>query len=673
MDLRGDSWDDTESHRVDGDLTNALEKEKAMKITIWAGAMLAIMLCTALTRADSAGRITGRVIDAYTSQPVAVATVVVEGTTLSAQTDADGRYTIANVPTGEYTVRVERTSLLVAAPQRVTVIAGKTVVVEFRMMRAPVVDDAEEAAKDSRDQSRLNGQKLFTGREERARGVMARSFLYAAPPCKKRPVLGWWSGGFESYDNINENDWLSTLDKPLSTFSVDVDAASYGNIRRFITGGQLPPIDAVRIEELINYFDYDYDEPRGKHPFSITTEVAECPWNPLNQLVHIGLQGKRVDVDELPPSNLVFLLDVSGSMNAPNKLPLLKSSVRLLVDQLRSEDRVAIVVYAGAAGLVLPSTRGDRKGEILCAIDRLQAGGSTAGGAGIKLAYRIAEENFLDDGNNRIILATDGDFNVGMSSDGDMVRLIEEKRKSGVFLTVLGFGEGNLKDSKMEKIANHGNGHYAYIDNIIEAKKVLISEMGATLLTIAKDVKLQIEFNPARVASYRLVGYENRILQDRDFDDDTKDAGEIGAGHSVTALYEIELTGRDDDRSTRRLKYSDRRVRDDSRHSSELMTVSFRYKRPAESKSLLLSEIVKYRSTRFANASENFRFAAAVAEFGMILRDSPHKGDATMADVIATARSARGEDPHGYRTEFVSLAEMVEILMTPVLGARGSD
>jgi Ca-activated chloride channel family protein len=630
--------------------------------------MLAIILFGVLANADgtgtSTGTIRGRVLDAHTQQPVAGATVVVEGMKLSARTGTDGVYTIADVPAGEYTLRVEKTSVLVAAPQRVTVSAGQTVTADFKMMRVNNRPDAAEdrAAVDalkSTDAEGLSSRRLVPPGTPSKRGVMC-----------ERPATIWRYPGFESYDNINENDWLSTLDKPLSTFSVDVDAASYGNMRRFITNGQLPPTDAVRIEELINYFDYSYAEPRGRHPFSITTEVAECPWNSENKLVHIGLQGARVAVEDLPPSNLVFLLDVSGSMSPPNKLPLLKSSFRLLVDHLRPEDRVAIVVYAGAAGLVLPSTRGSEKEQILCAIDRLNAGGSTAGGAGIQLAYKIARDNFLEDGNNRIILATDGDFNVGMSSDGDMVRLIEKERRSGVFLTVLGFGEGNLKDSKMEKIANKGNGHYAYIDNIIEAKKVLINGMGATLLTIAKDVKLQVEFNPARVASYRLVGYENRMLQDRDFDDDTKDAGEIGAGHSVTALYEITLTDREDDRSGQPLKYSDVRVRDGARRSSELLTVSFRYKRPTESESLLLSEVVKDRRTRFAKASENFRFSAAVAQFGMILRDSPNKGDATMADVVRTARAARGEDSHGYRAEFVSLAEMAEMLTTPAVGAR---
>jgi Ca-activated chloride channel family protein len=637
-----------------------------MKITVWAGTLLAIIMFAALSSADGTGSIKGRVVDAQTQKPVAGATVVVEGTQLGARTGLDGAYTILHVPAGAYTVRVEKTGV-VLAQQQVTVIAGQTVTANFGMTRF------QEGPAKAADQARPDG--LTSSREVEAGRGLPTEYRGSSPAtqpmvfCERSP-MSWRSPGFEDYDAIDENDWLSTLDKPLSTFSVDVDAASYGNVRRFIVEGQLPPVDAVRIEELINYFDYDYPDPRGQHPFSITTEVAECPWNSDNKLVHIGLQGARVDVEQLPPNNLVFLIDVSGSMTPPNKLPLLKSSFRMLVDNLRPEDRVAIVVYAGAAGLVLPSTRGSEKEEILCAIDRLQAGGSTAGGAGIQLAYKVAQDHFLEDGNNRIILATDGDFNVGTASDGDMVRLIEDKRRSGVFLTVLGFGEGNLKDSKMEKIANHGNGHYAYIDNIMEAKKVLINEMGATLLTIAKDVKLQVEFNPARVSSYRLLGYENRLLQDRDFDDDTKDAGEIGAGHSVTALYEITLADREDNGSGKPLKYSDVTVKDGARRSSELLTVSFRYKAPAESDSRLLSQVVKDRNTRFAKASDDFRFSAAVAEFGMILRDSPQKGEATMAHVINTARAARGEDPHGYRAEFVSLAEMTEVLVTPGVSER---
>jgi Ca-activated chloride channel family protein len=636
-----------------------------MKITIWTSIMLAIMLGAVFSSAKGTGRISGHVYDPSTQAPVADATVVVVGTQLTTHTGTDGAYSISNVPAGIYVVRAEKTGMP-SLLQRVSVADGQTVTLDFGLAKVQDLPAELESAprKDEVKSSEAGrNSQIFSqqipGSVRVGKGMMCET-----------PATTWRSPGFESYDNITENSWLSTLDRPLSTFSVDVDAASYGNVRRFITSGQLPPVDAVRIEELINYFDYDYPDPRGKHPFSITTEVAECPWNSHNKLVHIGLQGERIAVEDLPPSNLVFLIDVSGSMNQPNKLPLLKSSFHMLVDQLRPQDRVAIVVYAGAAGLVLPSTCGSDRETILCAIDRLEAGGSTAGGAGIQLAYHVAQQNFLEDGNNRVILATDGDFNVGASSDGDMERLIEEKRKSGVFLTVLGFGEGNLKDSKMEKIADKGNGHYAYIDNIVEAKKVLVNEMGATLLTIAKDVKLQVEFNPARVASYRLLGYENRLLQDRDFDDDTKDAGEIGAGHSVTALYEITLVDRNDDRGERPLKYSDRTVRRDNRYGDELLTVSFRYKEPTVSESKLLAVAIRDRGTRFASASDNFRFSAAVAEFGMILRNSPEKGSATMEQVIATARSARGEDPHGYRAEFVSLAETAQALMTPVYGAR---
>jgi len=630
-----------------------------MKHITWVITTFAVLLLAGLASASKTGSITGRVLDANTHAPVAGATVLVQGTHFTTRTGTDGTYTILNVPPGVYVVRVDKPGVL-SLLQRVTVTAGQTVTVDF---------NASKLLEKKKDESpREDTQAL--GRDGRGApvppGVRSTANLHSLQVPQSlecEAPYGWYQPGNESYDAVAENTWASPTNRPLSTFSVDVDAASYSNVRRFITGGQLPPVDAVRVEELINYFDYDYPNPRGRDPFSITTEVADCPWNPGSKLVHIGLQGRRIAVEKLPASNLVFLIDVSGSMNSPDKLPLLKSSFRMFVDQLRRQDRVAIVVYAGNAGLVLESTPGSDKEEILCAIDRLEAGGSTAGGEGIKLAYRIAQQNFLEGGNNRIILATDGDFNVGMSSDEDMVRLIEDKRRSGVFLTVLGFGQGNLKDSKMEKIADKGNGHYAYIDNIAEARKVLVNEMGATVLTIAKDVKLQVEFNPARVASYRLVGYENRVLQDRDFDDDSKDAGEIGAGHSVTALYEITLTGRN---GPRPLKYADKPVHEDARHSTDLLTVSFRYKEPTASESRLLSHVVADRNTRCAEASDAFRFSAAVAEFGMILRDSSQKGDATMRQVIALAKSARGEDEHGYRAEFISLAETAEALLTTV-------
>ncbi len=463
----------------------------------------------------------------------------------------------------------------------------------------------------------------------------------------------------EAYDHIVENVFLGVATNPLSTFSIDVDRASYSNVRRFINQGHRPPKDAVRIEELINYFTYDYPDPNGDHPFSITTEVTDAPWNPIHKLVRIGIQGERVDTRDLPPSNLVFLLDVSGSMQSPDKLPLLKASFRMLVNELRPQDRVAIVVYAGAAGLVLPSTPGDEKGKILDAIEALEAGGSTAGGAGIVLAYKVAHENHIDGGNNRVILATDGDFNVGASSDAEMVRLIEQKRQQGTFLTVLGFGTGNLKDAKMEKLADHGNGNFAYIDNLMEARKVLVTEIGGTLLTIAKDVKIQVEFNPTRVQAYRLIGYENRLLANEDFNDDRKDAGELGAGHSVTALYEVipvGVTSRFEIGGVDPLRYQSPGTRTPTSGSQELLFVRLRYKQPDGNESRLIEQPVR---DVLAEPSSDLRFAAAVAGFGMILRESEYCGDWTLSEVVRLARGAIGEDAQGYRAEFVRLVEAV--------------
>ena len=461
----------------------------------------------------------------------------------------------------------------------------------------------------------------------------------------------------EQYDKIAEPGFKTALDNPLSTFSIDVDTASYANMRRFVNDGTLPPPDAVRIEEMINYFSYDYPQPQGEDPFSVSMELAACPWNTDHQLALIGLQGQKVELGELPPNNLVFLLDVSGSMGSPNKLPLLKSAMQLLADQLRPEDKVSIVVYAGAAGLVLEPT--NDKADILEAIEQLNAGGSTAGGAGIKLAYEVAKDNFIEQGNNRVILATDGDFNVGVSSDGALVRLIEKKRETGIFLTVLGFGTGNLKDSKMEKLADKGNGNYAYIDDILEAKKVLVSEMGGTLLTIAKDVKIQVEFNPAQVKAYRLVGYENRMLANEDFDNDKKDAGELGAGHTVTALYEIiPATSAEPVYSAGTLVYQKSEVIP----SDDLMTVKLRYKQPDGETSKLITQSVKAGDIQAGAISANLRFASSVAEFGLLLRDSEFKGSASYEEVVQCAKAAKGKDEEGYRAEFIRLVEKAELL-----------
>ncbi len=466
----------------------------------------------------------------------------------------------------------------------------------------------------------------------------------------------------ENYSTIRENGFKDVKANPLSTFSIDVDRAAYSNVRRYINQGNLPPVDAVKVEEMINYFDYDYPAPDGEHPFSVSTEVSTCPWNPKHYLMHIGLQGKHIDKTNLPASNLVFLLDVSGSMESPDKLPLVKRAFSMLVNELRPEDRVAIVVYAGAAGKVLDSTPGNKKKTILDALERLNAGGSTAGGEGLKLAYKIAGENFIKGGNNRIILATDGDFNVGVSSTSEMERLVEKERENGVFMTVLGFGSGNIKDDKMETIADKGNGNYAYIDNIQEARKVFITEFGGTLFSIAKDVKFQLEFNPKQVRSYRLVGYENRLLNDEDFNDDKKDAGEMGAGHTVTALYEIvPATSADNDRKplVDPLKYQTSKTVS-GQVGEELLTVKLRYKAPEGGKSKLLE--IPVATNLQENTSDNFRFSAAVAEFGMLLRRSEFAGNASTESVLKLARDAKGEDEEGYRSEFIQLVKMVNDL-----------
>ena len=469
----------------------------------------------------------------------------------------------------------------------------------------------------------------------------------------------------EGYDNINENIFLKVKDNPLSTFSIDVDAASYSNVRRFLNQGQLPPAGAVRIEEMVNYFHYEYPQPTGNDPFSINTEISDAPWNKDHKLVLIGLQGKKIPTDNLPASNLVFLIDVSGSMSGPLRLPLVKSSLKMLVDQLRQQDKVTIVVYAGAAGLVLAPTNGSDKTKIKEAIDNLEAGGSTAGGAGIKLAYKTAKENFIKNGNNRVILCTDGDFNVGVSSNDELVTMVEQERKSGVFLTVLGYGMGNYQDSKMQQLADKGNGNHAYIDGISEAKKVLVNEFGGTLFTIAKDVKLQVEFNPAKVQGYRLIGYENRMLAKEDFNDDKKDAGEMGSGHTVTALYEIIPVGVNSDflKGVDSLKYQKNIVPlSKSSYTDEMMTVKFRYKTPDGEVSKLIEHPVLDKQITIVKTSDNFRFASSVAEFGMLLRNSAFKSSSSFDNVLIMARKAKGNDEEGYRSEFVRLVESAQML-----------
>ena len=606
--------------------------------------------------ASATGRVEGQVNDGD-GRPLANAQVIALGTAFNALTDPQGHYDFPALPAGRITLRA---SLIAYQPieHTVTVRAGGTIKQDFTLI-GTVRERREAAAKvKSADRALALDEALVVGATAQA---IPSSPL--APPVSYAEPWRWprEPGNTEAYARIEENRFLAALTNPLSTFSIDVDAASYSNVRRFLSTGQLPPADAVRLEELVNYFPYRYAEPEGSDPFSLTTEIGACPWATDHRLIRIGLQGRHVPTDRLPPSNLVFLIDVSGSMMSPDKLPLVKQAFRALVGELRAQDRVALVVYAGAAGLVLPPTSGDEKRTILEALDRLEAGGSTAGGAGLRLAYDVAREHFLPEGNNRVILATDGDFNVGVSSDAEMIRLVEARRSEGTFLTVLGFGTGNLKDTKMEQMADKGNGHYAYIDTFREAQKVFVQEFGGTLFTIAKDVKIQVEFNPAKVQAYRLLGYENRLMAKEDFADDRKDAGELGAGHTVTALYEVVPSGArpvalvDDS-----LVYQHTSLRPSATASSDLMTVRLRYKEPTGSTSKLLRSRIEDRAS--GRSSDDMRFATSVAAFAMLLRDSEHKGSVTFDQVIEMARGARGADPEGYRGEFIGMVQTAKTL-----------
>ena len=496
------------------------------------------------------------------------------------------------------------------------------------------------------------------------------------PPIPSPPPV-FANGAFntESYDSITDNPFLGAQQNPLSTFSTDVDTASYANMRRFLNQNQLPPIDAVRIEELINYFTYDYDPPLDKEvPFATHVEVANSPWESDHRLVRIGIKGYEVPWDKRPPSNLVFLIDVSGSMSPINKLPLVKQSLELLTNRLGEKDRVAIVTYAGSSQVALPSTTANNSETIMHAITGLRAGGSTHASSGIEDAYKIAQKHYVEDGNNRVILCTDGDFNVGVTNRGDLVRIIEEKAQSGIYLSIFGFGMNNYKDATLEELSNKGNGNYGYIDALGEARKVFVEQISGTLFTIAKDVKIQVEFNPAQVYAYRLIGYENRKMAAEDFNDDTKDAGEIGAGHTVTALYEVvpaaiemDLPGVDP------LKYQKSTEPIRGSVSRELLTVKLRYKQPDADKSELIEVPVIDKNEKFEDASEDFRFAAAVASFGMILRNSPYKSESTLTLVQEIAELAQGYNIGGYRSEFLLLVDKVEILKRADENRRSED
>ena len=588
--------------------------------------------------------VSGTVYDAQGKSPLIGVTVMVKGTQKGTVTDINGRYRIkaekGNTLTFSYIgyliqeIKVKKLQLDVYLKQDEATL-DEVVVVAFGTQKKNAVAGSV---------MRVADQSYYLS-----------SVIFPYP----REV------NTEEYEAFKENRFLSAIQHPLSTFSLDVDGASYSNIRRMINQGQMPSKDVVRVEEIVNYFNYDYPQPSDGYPVRIVTETAVCPWNKKHNMVRIGVKAKEIPSETLPVSNFVFLLDVSGSMFSANKLPLVKASMKLLVNNLRPKDRVAIVTYAGAAGEVLPSTSASDKQKIMEALDNLQAGGSTAGGAGIQLAYKIAEKNLVKGGNNRVILCTDGDFNVGVSSPTELESLIESKRKSGVFLTVLGYGMGNYKDNKLQTLAQKGNGNHAYIDNLQEANKVLVNEFGGTMYAVAKDVKLQVEFNPNFVNAYRLIGYESRLLNDEDFNDDTKDAGELGAGHTVTALYEIVPVGVNVPvGSVDKLKYQ--QTKNDVSlpkfaDSKELLTVKLRYKEPDKDVSRKL-EVPVLANRMNLNASQDFNFAMAAAMFGQLLRDSDFTGNAKYSDVINLARKGLGNDPNGYRHEFIRLVEAVEQL-----------
>ncbi len=619
--------------------------------------VLCLFMCTTGLYAQTS--LSGKVTDFDTGEPIIFGNVGLykNGNLVTgAETDFDGFYSISSIDPGIYEVEVTYVGYQAYKIAEVLVKQGRDNKLDIRLaaggvnldevvvtsykvplieqdnmtsgstiIRRDITSTSTGRYRSRKSRGKGKKRKKSGGDQSTVRGSRSTSTNYY--------IDGIRVGG--SHEPIKENPIFNSKDQSFSTLSIDVDRAAYSQIRAYLQRQQLPPVDLIRTEEMINYFDYDYPQPTDGHPFSITTELGECPWEPEHHLLHIGIQGEQQQLEVLPANNLVFLIDVSGSMRSVNKLPLVKKAIGILTENLRPQDRVSMVVYAGAAGLVLPTTSGKDKTQILEALEKLNSGGSTAGGAGIKLAYQIAEEQFLEGGNNRVILATDGDFNVGISDLGSLEKLIEKKREKGVFLTALGFGMGNYKDNTLETLADKGNGNYAYIDNLMEARKIFETEFTGTLYTIAKDVKLQLEFDSNRVKSYRLIGYENRLLEKEDFNDDQKDAGELGAGHTVTALYELELKTGD----------------------APIAEFQLRYKKPTGKQSHLLSHQLPAMAKSLENCSENFHFAATVAGFAALLRNSPNKGNLTFDKILSMAKNARGDDPYGYRQEFIGLVQ----------------
>lgn len=598
-----------------------------MKTTFIYYSVILFLFFTGLNLPSLSAQIHGVVRDKSDGEPLAGVTVHIKHTNLGTYTNLEGKYSLKANP-------------------------GDTLVFTFIGYKRSecIVKSTELNVSIQVDATILNEVVVCGNYTQEKRTFTAACCMVSVPPQDR-----------EEYKNFRPNTFQTALSEPLSTFSIDVDAASYANMRRFINNGHLPDPDAIRSEELINYFNYNYPAPPHEHPVNIVTEISTCPWNSAHRLIHIGLKAQNINPKDLPASNLVFLIDVSGSMDMPNKLPLLQASLKLLTSQLRAMDRVAIVTYAGNASIALPSTSGSLKTDIIQAIEQLQAAGSTAGAAGIRKAYEIARQNFIKAGNNRVILATDGDFNVGISSEKELEALIGQERESGIFLTVLGYGMGNYKDNKLQALAQQGNGNHAYIDNLSEARKVLVEEFGSSMYTIAKDVKLQIEFNPSKVEAYRLIGYESRLLAAEDFNDDTKDAGELGIGHTVTALYEIIPAGTPNPYIDA-LKYQKNTQHTQLNQSPELMTIKLRYKTPEKSRSQKIEVAVNDKLVPLSKTSDNFRFSAAVAGFGMLLTNSAYSNHYTYEQIATLAQEALGEDHEGYRREFVRLVEAAHLL-----------
>lgn len=642
---------------------------------IWMLLMLCSSTIIAQNKNIAKGSLSIKVIDAISKKPIefVIVTITTNNLKRSNYTNKEGVAKFDSLLANNYSVNTSCTGYQKKYTDLIKVYAGKLVYTKIELdnkslnsvvivtNKAPLIDSDDPTQGSMRNLNAVAGYsrgiESRNGNSVNIRGSRSESTAYYIDGIR---VSNTNETNNEQYQKVEENSFKITEKEPLSTFSIDVDKASYANIRRYLNDNSLPPKDAVRVEEMINYFNYDIALEKSIHPFIIKTEMANSPWDVNKKLVHITLKAPEINLSEAPQNNLTFLIDVSGSMSSSDKLPLLIESMKLLVEKMRPDDKISIVVYAGAAGVVLNPTDGKHKMEIFEALDKLNAGGSTAGGEGIELAYKIAKENFIAKGNNRIILATDGDFNVGISNINDLTKLIEQKRETGIYLSVLGFGTGNINDGIMETLADKGNGNYNYIDGILEGKKVMVTEIGGTLYTVAKDVKIQIEFNPKFVKQYKLIGYENRILATEDFNNDKKDAGELGAGNCVTAIYELIIC-HDPKTSNDSLKYQ-KTVLSDIGNGTEMLTVKVRYKKPSDYFSTKFELPVKYNFQPFELASNEMKFAVSVALFGMKLRSSESVINITFTDIINMSKASKGVDNNGYRAEFIKLVETAQLL-----------